>query len=83
VISVVSPPKLGKDTPRNRSGLLRGLTTISRLADSDSPCGFSFAVALLALQIGSSQNLLRDFAAACRKMSPLVEFTTRDLGLEY
>lgn len=59
------------------------ITTISHLADSDSPCGFSFAVALLALQIGSSQNLLRDFAAACRKMSPLVEFTTRALGLEY
>jgi hypothetical protein len=30
-----------------------------------------------------SQKFLRDFAAACRKMSPLVEFTTRALGLKY
>ena len=29
------------------------------------------------------QNFLRDFAAACSKMSPLVEFTTRALGQEY
>ena len=27
-----------------------------------------------------SQKFLRDFAAACRKMSPLVEFTTKALG---
>jgi hypothetical protein len=26
--------------------------------------------------------LMRDFAAACRAMLPLVEFTTRALGLE-
>ena len=30
-----------------------------------------------------SQKFLRDFAVACRKMSPLVEFTTRALGLKY
>jgi uncharacterized protein (DUF2461 family) len=30
-----------------------------------------------------SQKFLRDFAAACRKMSPLVEFTTRALRLKY
>jgi hypothetical protein len=30
----------GRDTPRDRSGLLRGLTNLSELADSDSPCGF-------------------------------------------
>jgi hypothetical protein len=30
-----------------------------------------------------SQKFLRDFTAACRKMSPLVEFTTRALGLKY
>jgi hypothetical protein len=30
-----------------------------------------------------SQNLLRDFAAACRKMSPLVEFPTKAFGLKY
>jgi len=29
------------------------------------------------------QKFLRDFAGACRKMSPLVEFTTRVLGLKY
>jgi len=29
------------------------------------------------------QKFLRDFAAACRKMSPLVEFTTSALGQKY
>ena len=29
-----------------------------------------------------SQKFLRDFAAACRKMSPLAEFTDEDSGLE-
>ena len=29
------------------------------------------------------QKFLRDFAGACRKMSPLVEFTTRALGQKY
>ena len=30
-----------------------------------------------------SQKFLHDFLAACRKMSPLVEFTTRSLGLKF
>lgn len=30
-----------------------------------------------------SPLLMRDFRAACRKLSPLVEFTTRALGLKY
>jgi len=30
-----------------------------------------------------SQKFLRDFAAGCRKMSPLVEFTTKALGVKY
>jgi uncharacterized protein (TIGR02453 family) len=29
------------------------------------------------------KNFMRDFATACRKMSPLVEFTTKALGLKY
>ena len=29
------------------------------------------------------QKFLRDFAAACRKMPPLVEFTTSALGQKY
>jgi hypothetical protein len=29
------------------------------------------------------QKFLREFADACRKMSPLVEFTTRALGQKY
>ena len=29
------------------------------------------------------QKFLRDFAAACRKLSPLVEFTMRALGQKY
>ena len=30
-----------------------------------------------------SGNFMRDFNAACRKMTPLVEFTTRALGLQF
>src|SRR5664280_1788512 len=30
-----------------------------------------------------SAKLMRDFDSACRKMSPLVEFTTKALGLKY
>ena len=45
----------------------------------DCPCGFSFAIA----PFGSGQKFLRDFTAACRKMSPLVEFTTRALSQKY
>ena len=30
-----------------------------------------------------SDKLMRDFASACRQMSPLVEFTTRALGLKF
>ena len=30
-----------------------------------------------------SAKLMRDFASACRKMSPLVEFTTKALGLKF
>ena len=30
-----------------------------------------------------SKNFMKDFSAACRKMSPLVEFTTKALGLKY
>jgi hypothetical protein len=29
------------------------------------------------------QKFMRDFTAACRKMSSLVEFTTKALGLKY
>jgi uncharacterized protein (DUF2461 family) len=29
------------------------------------------------------QKFMRDFGTACRKMSPLVEFTTMALGLKY
>jgi uncharacterized protein (TIGR02453 family) len=30
-----------------------------------------------------SERLMRDFRAACKKLAPLVEFTTRALGLKY
>jgi uncharacterized protein (TIGR02453 family) len=30
-----------------------------------------------------SKKFMRDFSVACRKMSPLVEFTTKSLGLKY
>ena len=30
-----------------------------------------------------SGKLMRDFASTCRKMAPLVEFTTKALGLKF
>jgi hypothetical protein len=30
-----------------------------------------------------SDKLMRHFVSACRKMSPLVEFTTKALGLKF
>ena len=30
-----------------------------------------------------SAKLMRDFVSACRKMSPLAEFTTKALGLKF
>jgi uncharacterized protein (TIGR02453 family) len=43
---------------------------------------FVASVALSEEQICSAK-LMRDFVSACRKMSPLVEFTTRALGLKF
>ena len=43
---------------------------------------FVGSVALTDDQICSGK-LVRDFASACRKMSPLVEFTTKALGLKF
>ena len=43
---------------------------------------FIASVALTENQICSAK-LMRDFVAACRKMLPLVEFTTRALGLKF
>ena len=43
---------------------------------------FIASVALTENQICSAK-LMRDFVAACRKMSPLVEFTTEALGLKF
>ena len=42
---------------------------------------FVASVALTETQV-CGPKLMRDFAAACRTMLPLVEFTTRALGLE-
>ena len=43
---------------------------------------FVASVALSDEQICSAR-LMRDFVSACRKMSPLVEFTTKALGLKF
>ena len=43
---------------------------------------FVASVALTEEQICSGK-LIRDFVSACRKMSPLVEFTTKALGLKF
>jgi len=43
---------------------------------------FVASVALSEEQI-CSDKLMRDFVSACRKMSPLVEFTTKALGLKF
>jgi hypothetical protein len=42
-------------------------------------------VASVALSEGQicGAKLMRDFVSACRKLSPLVEFTTKALGLKF
>jgi len=57
--------------------------------DADHPCmedlkrkDYIALVSLSEEQVCSAA-LMRDFSAACRKLSPLVEFTTRALGLKY
>ena len=57
--------------------------------DPNHPCiddlkmkDFVASVALTEDQI-CSDKLMRDFLSACRKMAPLVEFTTKALGLKY
>ena len=43
----------------------------------------SVATVALSEEQVCSDKLMRDFVSACRKMAPLVEFTTRALGLKY
>ena len=43
---------------------------------------FVASVALTEEQICSAK-IMRDFGSACRKMAPLVEFTTKALGLKF
>ena len=65
----------GRDTTRGRIGLLRGFTTLSYVAESDSPCGFSFLGATFSVSSGCATSLL-----PVERCTPLVEFITRALG---
>ena len=60
----------------------RGLCSEHRFIDDLKMKDYVTSIAFTEEQV-RSQKFLRDFAAACRKMSPLVEFTTRALGLKY
>jgi hypothetical protein len=73
-----------KADPRGRQAI-----EIATWVDPDHPCiddlkmkDFVASVALTEEQI-CSNKLMRDFVLACRKISPLVEFTTRALGLKF
>ena len=59
----------------------RGFDPQHRFIDDLKMKDFVTSIAFSEAEV-CSQKFLRDFAAACRKMSPLVEFTTRALGLK-
>jgi uncharacterized protein (TIGR02453 family) len=60
----------------------RGFDPTHRFIDDLKMKDFVASVPLSEGQI-CSDRLMRDFVSACRKMSPLVEFTTRALGLKF
>jgi uncharacterized protein (TIGR02453 family) len=60
----------------------RGFDPTHRFIDDLKMKDFVASVALTEDQI-CSDKLMRDFVSACRKMSPLVEFTTRALRLKF
>lgn len=60
----------------------RGYPADHRFIDDLKHKDFTASVALSERQVCSSK-FMRDFAAACRDMQPLVEFTTKALGLKF
>ena len=60
----------------------RGFDPKHRFIDDLKMKDFITSVGLSEEQI-CGKKFMRDFAAACRKMSPLVEFTTKALSLKY
>ena len=60
----------------------RGFDASHAFVDDLKMKDFVTSVPLSEEQICSA-NLMRDFVSACQKMSPLVEFTTKALGLKF
>ena len=60
----------------------RGFDPDHRFVDDLKMKDYVTSIAFTEEQAGG-RKFLRDFTAACRKMSPLVEFTTKALGLKY
>jgi uncharacterized protein (DUF2461 family) len=59
----------------------RGFDPHHRFIDDIKRKDFVASVGLAEVQVCGT-SFMRDFAAACRSMLPLVEFTTRALGLQ-
>ena len=91
---VTSAFTISELSPRTVAGPLPLLTSLlrsrpPRALDASHPFiddlklkDFVTSVPLSEEQICSAK-LMRDFVSACRKMSPLVEFTTKALGLKF
>jgi uncharacterized protein (TIGR02453 family) len=86
---IVGLPELWKKATRKLELEGESLTRAPKGFAPDHPCiedlkrkDFVASVALTEEQI-CSPRLMRDFAAACRTMTPLVEFTTKALGLKF
>jgi uncharacterized protein (TIGR02453 family) len=60
----------------------RGFDPAHRFIDDLKMKDFVTSIAFTDEEV-CSRKFLRDFARACRRMSPLVEFTTQALGLKY
>ena len=63
-------------------GPLRGFDPKHRFIDDLKMKSFISSVAFADRQLCNGK-FLREFAAACRSMSPLVEFATKALGYKY
>jgi len=70
------------EIPSRQTRPPRGFDCDHRFIDDLKMKDFVTSIAFTEEQV-CGQRFLRDFAGACRKMSPLVEFTTRALGQKY
>src|ERR1017187_5773127 len=81
-----NPKRRRRKTRRNPKRKLRKNGTSNTRQPTDQHGRYGIGADLdcaFAEEQACGQKFVRNFATACRKMSPLVEFTTRALGQKY